>query len=250
MDSATPNAGNFPGSYRDTAGRVVQRGESLCRVIFEPGRPAFDLLESSPFIKNLTESGRLVPFQKVPTDDLNLDDGDPDTIAAIALQPLTFVSHPYEWSFAALKAAALFHLDLQLEALDHGITLSDATAYNVQFQGTQPIFIDHLSFIPYAPGALWLGHRQFCEQFLHPLLLQAKTGIPFQAWYRGAMEGIQSATLLRVLPGHACLSPRMLMHLVLPNYFETRASRRPAAGPAKGTLPEAGFRSMLKGLSV
>ena len=114
LDSAIPNAGKFAGSYRDPAGRVVQRGESLCRVIFEPGRPAFDLLESSPFIKKLTESGRLVPFQKVPTDDLNLDGGDPDTIAAIALQPLTLVSHPYEWSFAALKAAAIFHLGISL----------------------------------------------------------------------------------------------------------------------------------------
>ncbi len=50
---------------------------------------------------------------------------------------LPFISHPYEWSFEALRAAALHHLDVHLEAMEGGLTLSDASAYNVQFVGTR-----------------------------------------------------------------------------------------------------------------
>jgi len=51
---------------------------------------------------------------------------------------LPFISHPYEWSFSALKAAALLQLDIYLAALEHAVTLTDATAYNIQFQGPNP----------------------------------------------------------------------------------------------------------------
>src|SRR3546814_16139252 len=55
---------------------------------------------------------------------------------------IAFVSYPYEWSFSLLKAAALLHLDLHLAALEHGMTLSDASAYNVQFLGPRPLFVE------------------------------------------------------------------------------------------------------------
>ena len=56
-----------------------------------------------------------------------------------------YVSYPYEWSFSQLKAAALHHLDFNLFLLDQGATLIDASAYNIQFIGSKPIFIDLLS---------------------------------------------------------------------------------------------------------
>src|SRR3546814_5774217 len=77
-----------------------------------------------------------------------------------------------------LKVAALTHLKIHLRALDHGVTLSDASAYNIQFDGPRPVFIDVLSFRRYREGEFWTGHRQFCEQFLNPLLMRALCGIP------------------------------------------------------------------------
>ena len=49
----------------------------------------------------------------------------------------------------------------------------DASAYNVQFVGTRPVFIDVGSFERLRPGEPWAGYRQFCELFLNPLYLQA-----------------------------------------------------------------------------
>ena len=42
------------------------------------------------------------------------------------------VSYPYEWSFGMLRDAALLQLDLTLAALDEGMTLKDATPFNVR----------------------------------------------------------------------------------------------------------------------
>jgi ribosomal protein L11 methylase PrmA len=128
---------------------------------------------------------------------------------------LDFISYPYEWSFFGLQAAALLTLDLHLRALDHGVTMSDASAYNVQFVGPQPLFIDHLSLLKYEEGQVWLGYRQFCEQFLNPLLLTAKTGLAFQPFYRGSLEGLRSADLAALLPMRARFDPRISLHVVL-----------------------------------
>jgi len=108
------------------------------------------------------------------------------------------------------KAAALFHLDFHLEALEYGIALSDASAYNIQFIGARPIFIDTLSLRRYRPGELWAGHRQFCEQFLNPLLLRALVGVSHNAWYRGTQEGIPTSDLRRLLRSRHKLSRNVL----------------------------------------
>ena len=126
-------------------------------------------------------------------------DGD-DAQYIVEHPTIPFVSYPYEWSFSELKAAALLHLDLQKRALDYGLTMSDASAYNVQFLGPSPTFIDILSFRPYREGEFWLGHRQFCEQFINPLLLRAYLGIPHNSWYRGSLEGIPPSEIGRLLP--------------------------------------------------
>ena len=78
--------------------------------------------------------------------------------------------------------------------------LSDATAYNIQFIGTRPLFIDVLSFVRYREGQVWKGHKQFCEQFLNPLLLHAYFGISHNAWFRGALEGVAVDDLAALLP--------------------------------------------------
>src|SRR5690554_8160071 len=81
-----------------------------------------------------------------------------------------FVSYPYEWCFGMLKDAALLHLDILERAIPRGWTLKDATAYNVQYIGARPVFIDTPSFTPYRNGEPWIGYRQFCMMFLYPLM--------------------------------------------------------------------------------
>src|SRR5688572_1743544 len=156
---------------------------------------------------------------------------------------LPFISYPYEWCFHALKDAALLHLDVHLRCLERGITLSDASAFNVQFRGASPIFIDTLSFRPYRDGEIWTAHRQFCDHFLNPLLLRSLLGIPHNAWYRGSMDGIPVEHLAKALPLRAKLSPNVLKHVVLHALLEKGSrQQRPAGEIRQVRLPLAAFR--------
>ena len=46
------------------------------------------------------------------------------------------------------------------------------------FKNNKPIFIDVLSIDKYTDGEFWYGHKQFCENFLNPLILKSKNGPP------------------------------------------------------------------------
>ena len=130
-----------PGSFRDPGGRVFHSEQAIFRAIMSSAADSFRKVSESGVLRRLADQGRLVDFADVSAEQqLELTDAS----FVLSHPRIPFISYPYEWSFSLHKAAALFHLDLQLDLLAQGFTLSDATAYNVQFKGPTPIFIDHL----------------------------------------------------------------------------------------------------------
>ena len=240
------------GSFRDPSGQIFRRDGRIFRTVMPSAIDDFNFVRNSGFFDKLIPDGWLVPFEEIDPDVL----GElPAAPAAVLEHPrLPFVSYPYEWPFNALKTAALHHLKIHLCALEHGVTMSDASAYNIQFVGGAPIFIDHLSFVPLQDGGFWKGHRQFCEQFLNPLLLRAYLGIPHNAWYRGALEGIPTDQLSRLIPFRRKLSLNVLMHVTLPARFQKNFSDNGSVQEIKAAkaakLPLATLRRMLEKLSA
>ena len=92
-----------------------------------------------------------------------------------------------------LKDAALLQLRLLTAALAEGLTLKDATPYNVQWRGTQPVFVDIGSFERARDGEPWAGYRQFCMLFLYPLMLEAFAASPSSRGFAGASTGSRRA---------------------------------------------------------
>jgi ribosomal protein L11 methylase PrmA len=196
----------------------------------------------------LIADNRVIGIEEVPADTL---DGVADCRYVLEHPALPFVSYPYEWSFSALRAAALLQLDLITEALEHDVMLSDASAYNVQFRGAQPVFIDALSFRPYRDGEYWLAHQQFCNQFLNPLLLTALGGIGFNAWFRGNFEGVRSEDLARLLPWYRKLSWRVMTHVTLLVKLQAGSERKTTArldAARARRLPKTSLAHMVTGL--
>ena len=72
--------------------------------------------------------------------------------ALLRHERIPFVSYPYEWPFSMLKDAALLQLELLRRALGEGLTLKDASPYNVQWRGARPVFVDVGSFERLATG--------------------------------------------------------------------------------------------------
>ena len=68
-------------------------------------------------------------------------------------EPIPFISYPYEWCFSQLQDAALTTIRILKRALEFGMSLKDASAYNIQFLRGKPILIDTLSFEKYREGA-------------------------------------------------------------------------------------------------
>lgn len=244
MNQVTPD----PGSFRDPRGRIFYKNDRVFRTINEAAVADFEFVRDSGLLDNLAGAERMIGT--TVTSGEVLGESGKGARYIVEHPKLPFISYPYEWSFPALKAAALLHLDIQLEALSLDVSLSDASAYNVQFQGVRPLFIDLLSFKRYQDGEMWAGHRQFCEQFLNPLLLRSEIGIAHNAWYRGAQEGISVSDLRRLLPWTSKLSINILLHVVaqssLQNSSVTTGSNKRALAAAK--FPAASYRRMLRKL--
>lgn len=236
-----------PGSFRDPAGRVLHHDGRIFRIVTPVGRVAYERARDSGLLAELAADGLLTPWCEVERP-AALDTSGIDVAHVLEHPKLDFVSHPYEWPFAALQAAAVLHLEVQLRALARGITLSDATAYNIQFDGPRPVFIDHLSFRAYEDGKYWLAHRQFCDQFLNPLLLMAQLGLPYHSWYRANLDGIAGPLLAGLLPWYRKLAPLTLLHVTLPANLQRRAGAAARAAAPKPRLPLSSFRALLTGL--
>lgn len=116
----------------------------------------------------------------------------------VAAPRLGFVSRPDEWCDAQLHAAAALTLELQREAVAHGFDLKDASAWNVLFRGTQPIFCDLLSFEALRDRRWWAA-GQFARQFILPLLLSRRRGLRAHQCFAVWRDGVPSDSARRLL---------------------------------------------------
>lgn len=223
-----------PGSFRDPASRVVVDGDRVLRLLDGRGLEGWKALAETEFFNAAVDDGRLIATRQ-------LDEPVEGSAATLEHPLVPFVSYPYEWTFSMLRDAALLHLNLFAEALTAGITMKDATPFNVQFVDGRPIFIDIGSFEPYRGGEPWIGYRQFTRQFLFPLLLRAWSGVPFQPWLRGDMEGPSAADMRRLLPLGKRLRPSTALHVSLQARMEERLSGTAVRSQLRG----AGFNAEL-----
>ena len=232
-----------PGSFRDRTARVFYHQGRIFRGLTGAAFEEWQALSATGFFRRFTASGGIVPTAQRELSSVPLSPGDHHWTAVLEHERIPFVSYPYEWSFEMLKDAAILQLDLILAALDEGISLKDASAYNVQWKGAAPVFVDVASFRRRPAGEPWVGYRQFCQMFLYPLLLQAYRGVPFQPWLRGSLDGLDAEVCLRMLGARDYLRAGVLAHVVL----QARAQRAYASTTrnVRADLRAAGFDSRL-----
>jgi SAM-dependent methyltransferase len=215
-------AAPVPGSFRDPDSRVFTAGERVLRSLSPDGARDWRHLSGTGFWRRAQEAGTIVSTEEVVWDgDLEPLLGTPSE-TVLEHERVPFVSYPYEWTFGQLKDAALLQLDLLADGLDDGVVLKDGSAYNVQFRGARPVFIDVGSFEMLREGEPWTGYRQFCMLNLFPLLLQAYRGLDFHPLLRGAVDGVPPAQARAVLGGRDLLRRGVLTHVVMQSRLERR----------------------------
>lgn len=237
-----------PGSFRDPDGRVFRIGEKVFRSVTGSAARNFARAEEAGVMRKLVDRGQLVDFTDVTEQASKVGIEQADVL--LSHPQIPFISYPYEWSFSLHKAAALGHLDLHLELLSEDFTLVDATAYNMQFDGTRPVHIDHLSIRPYEDGEIWAAHRQFCMQFLNPLLMWSMLDLQPNHWFRGSLEGIAPEDLAKLVPLRKRLNWTVLTHVIAQATLQNRSvqSTTGSSRYREARLPRSSFEGMLRGL--
>jgi len=221
-----------PASFRDPCAFVFSCGGSLYRQINESGRRDYEQLMRSGLYEKLTVAGDLVRH------DETANALSPDGRAFKVIQPerIQFISYPYEWCFSQLKHAALLTLRLQRLAMAHGMTLKDATPYNVAFSGGRPVWIDTTSFSIAQPDQPWIVYRQFCEMLLAPLALVSLVDVRLLELMRTNLDGIPLDLTSTLLPARSRLRAGLLMHIHLHAAAQRPKKARAVGKPSNGKL--------------
>ena len=214
-----PTDTRHPGSFRDPAGFIFERDGVVHRQINEPYADTYASLMDSGLYQNLVDAGLLIPHVELA------DDAPPaakDAHRVIRPEPLGFNSQPFEWSFTQLRDSALATLDIQRRAMRFGLSLKDASAYNIQLHNTRPVLIDTLSFEIHDQDYPWVGYRQFCQHFLAPLALMAHVDVRLGRMMESHIDGIPIDLASRLLPFRTMMRFGLAVHI----HFHAKSQRR------------------------
>ena len=211
------------GSFRDPSGFIFNIDGIFYRQVNHSYRDDFDRLIASGLYDELREAGLLLEHTEVGGDLAQSD----EAYKIIRPEQLAFVSYPYEWSFGQLKDAALLTLDIQRRALERGMSLKDASAYNVQFVRGRPMLIDTLSFESYRDGAPWAAYRQFCQHFLAPLTLMSRRDVSLGQLSRIHIDGIPLELASKLLPARTKLDFSIQLHIHAHARMQRKYADRP-----------------------
>jgi hypothetical protein len=201
----------LPASFRDPSGALFHQDNVLYRQVNPAYREDYEQLISSGLYQILVDKKLLIPHCEVA---LSLAYSD-SAYKVLRPECVDYISYPYEWCFSQLKDAALATLRIQALAIEHNMTLKDASAYNIQFHQGQPVLIDTLSFVRYEEGQPWIAYRQFCQHFLAPLALMAYTDVRLNQLLRTNIDGIPLDLASRLLPTRSKLRFSILVHIHL-----------------------------------
>ena len=136
---------------------------------------------------------------------------------------IPFPSYPHEWPPEMLWAAGRLTLELAQAALGDGFGLKDATPHNILFRGSEPVFIDALSFERRNPGdPIWLPEAQFVRTFLLPLLANRRWGLPLAEIFTTRRDGIEPEEVYRFCGPLEKFKPRMLSLVSIPTWLSRK----------------------------
>lgn len=248
MESSDPDAppAVLGASFRDPAGFLYRRDGVLYRQVNRRFEAELDAFLGSGLYQELVDAALFLPHEEC---DLRLA-ATGDAFKVLRPRLIPFVSYPYEWSFSQLRDAALTTLEIQRRALNRGFVLRDASAFNIQFLGSRPVFIDTLSLEPWTEGQPWVAYRQFCQHFVAPLALMSKVDVRLLSLFRTHLDGVPLDLASRLLPRRSWLRLGLAVHVLLHAKSQGRHARgAQVRATSRGRFGKASFSGWIDSLS-
>lgn len=197
-------------SFRDPENAAFFLDGTWHRIALPASAQALRQLRESDLYRDLVGAGELVTFEELAEErgqrvieEYARRSGRPVASGAVAfaVERVDLITYPWEWPNSLLEAAALLTLDLRRRLLGIGLDLKDASAFNVQFRGMRPVFIDLGSIEAWRPNPSWNASRQFIEHFVNPLAVGSGTRVTAaDAWALGRHRGLRSEAARQLLP--------------------------------------------------
>ena len=211
-------------SFRDPAGHVLQVDGRVLRFVNLTGQSDLRAFLNSAAALHWIGTGSLVQTWVLPDHELSncaLSRGmQPDAQLILEHERVPFQSFPYEWPPEMLHAAAELTLDLAQGLLNHGFGLKDATPYNILFRGSQPVFVDWLSFEKRdSCDPAWLAYAQFVRTFMLPLLVNKYLHLPLDQMLLANRDGLEPEQVYRLSGPVRRMLPPFLSLVSLPSWL-------------------------------
>lgn len=206
-------------SFRDPGGVLIRRGGRILRALNPDGAAELRAFLATNAAHHAMDRGELV--RSAPADPAEF----PEIQAAwlIEHERVPFASYPYEWPPEMLHAAGELTLRLARRALEDGFGIKDASPYNVLFRGSEPVFVDVLSFEPRDPlDSAWMAYGQFVRTFLLPLLVSAEFGLTPDRILLTGRDGLEPETVYRWAGWRQRWSPKFLSLVTIPKLLSGR----------------------------
>ncbi len=232
------------GSFRDRSGRVFQFDGQIFRALSGKAVDEWDFASGLQFVRQAMANGELISTTVESRPEIAKVAG-PEWAGVLRHERVELLTFPYEWCFSMLRDAALLQLNLMKQALTEDATFKDATPFNVQFRGVQPVFIDTASIVRLKQGGLWEGYRQFCQMFLYPLMLQAYRGVDFQPFLRGRLDGITPEQFNALTSFRDLFRKGVMTHVLLHSKLQTKSEPGRSGDRIDHSLKESGFQKSL-----
>ncbi len=240
-----PKTEKLSASFRDPSGFLFSQNGILYRQINRAYSKDYARLTESGLYEKLVKAGLLIPHSEVDQVPAESD------LAFKVIQPerVPFISYPYEWSFSQLKDAALATLSIQKRALKLGMSLKDASAYNIQFVRGRATLIDTLSFEIHKEGEPWVAYKQFCQHFLAPLALMACRDVRLSQLLRIYIDGVPLDLASELLPAKTKFNLGLLTHIHIHAGAQKRYSDK-AVAPRKGGMSKQALTGLIESLEA
>lgn len=191
-------------------------------------------------VAELAQQGLLVQTTEVPLPPQPVREAAPRAEVFLEHAAIPLMTWPAEWTASALADAGLLTLDIQCRLVARGLSLQDATAFNVAHTGKGPIFLDVGGIVKPARLDIWYALGQFQRHFLYPLLL-AHRGITPADVFLQHLDGIAAPDMARRLGRWGWLRPTLLTSVYLPAWLsggKASAGTGPSGTNAPGGNPE------------
>ncbi len=244
MSSETSSV-HHSASFRDPSGFLFWQDGKLLRQINKSYRENYERLNSSGLYADLVERKLLIPHTE---SDCPLAENE---VGWKVIEPemVAFISYPYEWCFSQYKDAALATLDIQQAAIEHNMSLKDASAYNIQFHNGKALMIDTLSFEALDPEKPWTAYRQFCQHFLAPLSLMSHCDVRLANLMRDYIDGIPLDLASTLLPRATKFNLALQLHIHLhARSQEKYADKKINKGQVKGKMTRHNLLALIDNL--